>query len=253
LKVILKGKTAIVTGAVGGLGAAIVGQLSAEGARVAISDLNPAAVKTLATKLRKAGREVMEAPCDVTQPEQCETAIRKVVERLGKLDILVSCAGVRNDVPLAELSRSDWDRAIETNLTGCFNVVNCAQSTMVSQGYGRIVNVASDLSTLFSAGQTHHIASGYGVQGLTKALAVELGPYNINVNCIVPDFIETEMTRKAARAHGMYMDEFRKAALALVPLRKLGTPKDVADLCLFLVSDGAGFISGQIIHVKGGP
>lgn len=250
---IIKGKTAVVTGAVGGLGAAIVERLSAEGARVAISDLNPAAVKTIATKMKKAGRDVMEAPCDVTRIDQYENAIQKVVARFGRLDILVNSAGVRSDIPLSELTKSEWDKTIETNLTGCFNSAHCIQSYMVAQGYGKIVNISSDLSSLFSFGQTHHIASGYGVHGLTKSLAMELGPYNINVNCIVPDFIETEMTRKAARAHGMYLEEFRKAAVSLIPLRRLGTPKDVADLCLFLVSEMASFISGQIIYLRGGP
>ncbi|MEO0248057.1 MAG: SDR family NAD(P)-dependent oxidoreductase [candidate division WOR-3 bacterium] len=250
---LLQGKTAIVTGGIGALGRAIVECLTDEGARVAVCDLNPSAVKAQAVKLRKAGREIMEAPCDVTQPEECESTLQKVVGRFGKLDILVNSAGVRSDVPLAELSRSDWDRVLETNLSGLFNTVKAAQPHMISQGYGKIVNIASDLSTLFDVGQSHQIAAGYGVQGLTKALAVELGPYNITVNCVIPDFIETEMTRKAARAHGMYMDDFRKAALAMVPLRRLGTPQDVANLCLFLVTDNAGFISGQIIHVRGGP
>lgn len=250
---LLTEKVAVITGAAGNLGQAIVEKFCAEGAKAAVIDLNPASLKALAARMKKDGREILDVPSDVISMEECETAFRKVFERFGRLDILVNAAGIRTDIPFGELAEAEWGKVIEVNLSGCFNATSCAQKYMVKNGYGKIVNIASDLSSIFNDRHSHYIAASYGVQGLTKAVALELGPYNINVNCVVPDFIHSEMTRKTARAHGMYLDELRATAASLVPLRRLGTPDDVANLVLFLASDMSGFITGQIVFIKGAP
>jgi len=250
---LLKGQAALVTGAVGGLGRAVAECFLAQGAKVALNDLNPAGVRTLSARLKKSGGEVLEAPGDVGVQADCEAVCGKTVERFGRLDILVNAAGIREDAAFMDLSAAEWTRVIETNLNGSFYCAKAAQAYMVPKGRGKIINIAADIGGLFDRGHSHYLAAGYGVQGLTKALALELGPYNVNVNCVVPDFIYTEMTRRAAKNHGMYVTELRNAAAALVPLRRLGAPEDAAKLVLFLASEWSDFITGQIIHIKGGP
>jgi 3-oxoacyl-[acyl-carrier protein] reductase len=250
---LLKGEVALVTGAVGGLGRATAECLLAQGAKVSVNDLSPPAVAALSARLKKAGGEVLEAPGDVTVQADCESICLRTVERFGRLDILVNAAGSREDAAFTELSGPEWTRVIETNLNGVFYCNKAAQTFMVPAGQGKIINIGADIGGLFGRGQSHYLAAGYGVQGMTKAMALELGPYNINVNCIVPDFIYTEMTRRVAKIHDMYVNELRNTAAALVPMRRLGTAEDVANLVLFLASEKSDFITGQIIHIKGGP
>jgi 3-oxoacyl-[acyl-carrier protein] reductase len=152
------------------------------------------------------------------------------------------------------MSQDEWDAIININLKGSFNCAQAAQKYMVKQNYGKIVNISSPVpATLVDRGLVNYSSAGAGVQGLTKALALELGRYNINVNCIAPDLIDTEMTRDSARRIGLYLEDLKKAATAQVALRRLGTVEDVANVALFLASDESSFISGQVIVVKGGP
>jgi len=249
---ILKDKVCIVTGASYGLSRGIAKAFITEGAKLAVSDYSFASVNNLVTKLKKQGANVIGVSADLTEAKQCKDMFETVVEHFGQVDVLVNNAGIRRDVSLVQLSKVEWDRAIEMNLGSCFNCVMCAKEYMIQSRYGKIVNIAGDLSSLFSVWQCHYVAAGYGIQGFTKALALELGPYNINVNCVIPDFIDSEMTRIIGRIHGMYMDEVRKTAQSLVPLKRLGNVQDVANLCLFLSSDSSGFITGQSIRIDGG-
>jgi 3-oxoacyl-[acyl-carrier protein] reductase len=178
----------------------------------------------------------------------------RAAAKWGGIDILVSNAGVRVDSPIQSLSEEQWDEVIRVHLKGSFVCTKLAQEHMVGQGHGRIVMVGSPVPAgLGSPGQANYCAANAGLVGLTTSLAIELGPHDITVNCIAPDFIETKMTREAARRDGLFMDDFKRAVMARIPLRRLGSVNDVAAVALFLASDEAGYVSGQVINVRGGP
>ena len=179
---------------------------------------------------------------------------KAVERRFGGVDILVNNAGIRRDAPFHKVSEENWDSAIAIQLKGSFMCARAAQKYMVRQNYGKIVNVSSPVpASLGERGQTSYASASAAIEGFTKALALELGSHNINVNCIAPDFIDTEMTRNTARREGMYLDDFRRFAVTQISLRRMGTPEDVANVALFLASDESSFISGQVICVRGGP
>lgn len=250
----LEKKVAVVTGAGRGIGKAIATRLAEAGARVVINDIDLAFAENLAEKLRQTGRETLAVKADVSSRPEVEQMFERAEQRFGGVDILVNNAGIRKDVPFHKMSEKDWDSAMAVQLKGSFNCAQAAQKYMVRQNYGKIVNLASPVpASLGERGQTGYASANAALEGFTKALAVELGRYNINVNCVAPDFIDTEMTRNTARREGMYLDDFKKFALAQIPLRRLGTPEDVASVVLFLVSDESSFISGQVIYVRGGP
>jgi len=250
----LEKKVAVVTGAGRGIGRAIAVRLSDEGARVVISDVDLAYAENVAEKLKKMGREVLAFKADVSSWYEVAQMFNAVGRRFGGVDILVNNAGIRRDVPFHKVSEEDWDSAIAVQLKGCFMCARAAQKYMVRQNYGKIINLSSPVPAgLGERGQTSYSSASAAIEGFTRALALELGRYNINVNCIAPDFIDTEMTRNTARKEGMYLDDFRKFAVARIPLRRLGTAEDVANVALFLASDESSFISGQVICVRGGP
>ena len=250
----LSDKVALVTGAGRGIGKAIALRFSAEGAKVVVNDIEPAYAESVAERLRQLGGETLASKGDVSNWQEVELMFERVVQEFGRIDILVNNAGVRDDVAFSEMSEDKWDSVIAVELKGSFNCARAAQKYMVKQGYGKIVNISSPVpAALEGRGQVNYSVANAGLEGFTKALALELGPYNINVNCIAPDFIDTEMTRKTARREGMYLDDLKRFAIAEVPLRRLGTPGDVADVALFLVSDESSFVSGQVIYVRGGP
>lgn len=247
-------KVAVVTGAGRGIGKAIAVRLAEEGASVVVSDVDLAFAEKLAGQFRRMGREALAIKADVSQWQEIELMFQQVGERFGGVDILVNNAGIRRDVPFHKISEKEWDSAITVQLKGSFNCARAAQKYMARQNYGKIVNLSSPVpASLGNRGQTSYAAASAAIVGFTKALAVELGRYNINVNCVAPDFIDTEMTRNTARKEGMYLDDFKRFALAQIPLRRLGRPEDVANVVLFLVSDESSFISGQTICVRGGP
>ncbi len=250
----LEKKVAVVTGAGRGIGKAIAIRLAEEGARVVVNDIDLSYAENLAETLKKKKWEALAIKADVSQWHEVALMFQAVVRRFGGVDILVNNAGIRRDIPLHKLSEDDWDSAIAVQLTGSFNCARAAQKYMVKQNYGKIVNISSPVpASLGERGQTSYASASAGVQGFTKALALELGQYNINVNCIAPDYIDTEMTRNTARREGMYLDDFRRFAVTQIPLRRLGTPEDVANVVLFLVCDESSFVSGQVICVRGGP
>lgn len=247
-------KVALVTGAGRGIGRAIALRFSQEGAAVIVNDAELAYTADTVERLKKLGGEVMAIKGDVANREEVDSMFEQAAQRFGRLDILVNNAGIRRDAAIAEMSEEEWDAVIDVHLKGSFNCARAAQRYMVRQGYGKIINISSPVPpALGGEGQLNYSSASAGVEGLTRALALELGRYNINVNCIAPDFIDTEMTRKAARREGMYLDDLKRFAVAGIPLRRLGTPEDVANVALFLASDESSFVSGQVIYVRGGP
>ncbi len=250
----LENKVAVVTGAGRGIGKAIATRLAEEGARVVISDINLAYAESLTEKLKTMGREALAIKADVSNWQEVEQMFEQTERRFGGVDILVNSAGIRKDAPFHKVSEKDWDSVIAVQLKGSFNCARAAQKYMVRQNYGKIVNLSSPVpASLGNRGQTSYASASAAIDGFTKALALELGRYNINVNCVAPDYIDTEMTRNTARREGMYLDDFRRFSLAQIPLRRMGRPEDVANVVLFLVSDESSFVSGQIICVRGGP
>jgi len=250
----LEKKIAVVTGAGKGIGKAIAIRLADEGARVVINDIEGAYAENLAERLKKTRHEALAIPVDVSRWDDVEQMFRQIEERFGGVDILVNNAGIRKDVPLHKIKEEDWDSAIAVQLKACFNCSRIAQKYMVQQNSGKIVNISSPVPAVLGEwGQTAYSAASSAIEGFTRALALELGPYNINVNCIAPDFIDTEMTRNVAKREGMYIDDFRKFAKARIPLKRMGKAEDVAGAALFLASDESSFITGQVIYIRGGP
>jgi 3-oxoacyl-[acyl-carrier protein] reductase len=241
-----QGKTALVTGGAKGIGAATAKRLAAEGATVVVADFDEAAAEETA---REVGGQAVR--CDVTKREDVEAAVEAAVA-LGSLDLVVTCAGIIRDNLLFKMSDEDWDAVIDTHLKGTFHTVRAAQKHMVSQQSGKMVLISST-SALGNRGQTNYSTAKAGLQGMTKTLALELGPYNINVNCVAPGFIATAMTRQTAERIGMPFDEFKAAASEQIPLRRVGEPEDVAGLIAYLCSEDASYVSGQVVYVRGGP
>jgi len=242
-----QGKTALVTGGAKGIGAATAARFASEGATVVIADFDEDGAKETAGKI--GGHAVR---CDVTKLADVDAAVSAAVEHGGSLDILVTCAGVIRDNLLFKMSDEDWSTVIDTHLKGTFFAVRAAQKHMVEQKSGKIVLVSS-VSALGNRGQANYSTAKAGLQGLCKTLAIELGPYNVNANCVAPGFIETAMTRQTAERVGLDFQTFKELAAEQTPLRRVGQPEDVAGPIAFLCSEDASFVSGQVIYVAGGP
>ncbi len=242
-----QGKTALVTGGAKGIGAATAARFASEGATVVIADFDEDGAKETAGKI--GGHAVR---CDVTKLADVDAAVSAAVEHGGSLDILVTCAGVIRDNLLFKMSDEDWSTVIDTHLKGTFFAVRAAQKHMVEQKSGKIVLVSS-VSALGNRGQANYSTAKAGLQGLCKTLALELGPYNINANCVAPGFIETAMTRQTAERVGLDFQTFKELAAEQTPLRRVGQPEDVAGPIAFLCSEDASFVSGQVIYIAGGP
>jgi 3-oxoacyl-[acyl-carrier protein] reductase len=242
-----EGKTGLVTGGARGIGAATAARLAAEGATVVVADFDEAGARETAEAI--GGKAVR---CDVTSREDVEEAVEAAVTAGGSLDILVACAGIIRDNLLFKMTDDDWDAVIDTHLKGSFFAVRAAQKHMVEQKSGKIVLVSST-SALGNRGQANYSSAKAGLQGMTKTLAIELGPFNVNVNCVAPGFIATAMTEQTADRMGVPFDQFVQAVAEQTPLRRVGEPEDVAGTIAFLCSDDAAYVSGQVIYVAGGP
>lgn len=247
----LQGRVAIVTGAGRGIGAATAKRLAQDGAQIGVLDLKQEACQEVVEQIQAAGGEAIAVGCNVANAEEVEQAVEAVVGRFGRLDILVNNAGVLRDNLLFKMSEDDWDTVMNVHLKGSFLASRAAQKHMVKQGYGKIVNTSST-SALGNRGQANYSAAKAGLQGFTKTLAIELGPFNINVNAVAPGFIATDMTKATAERVGIDFEENKKLAAERIPLRRVGQPEDVANVVAFLVSDEASYVSGQIIYVNGG-
>jgi 3-oxoacyl-[acyl-carrier protein] reductase len=242
-----EGKTVLVTGGARGIGGATARRFAAEGATVVVADFDEAGAHETANEIGGLG-----VRCDVTSRADVDAAVAAAVERGGSLDVLVTCAGIIRDNLLFKMTEDDWTAVIDTHLKGTFNAVQSAQRHMVEQRSGKMVLISST-SALGNRGQTNYATAKAGLQGMTKTLAIELGAFNVNVNCVAPGFIETAMTRQTAERVGMDFDEFKQRAAEQIPLRRVGRPEDVAATIAFLCSEDAGFVSGQVIYVAGGP
>lgn len=247
----LEGKVAIVTGAGKGLGAGSAIRLAADGAKIGVVDLKEEFCLETVNAIRDAGGEAVAVACDVANSDQVQKAVEKVVSQFGHLDILVNNAGFARDALSFKMSEEDWDAVINVHLKGSFLFCKAAQKYMVEQRYGKIVNTSST-GAWGKRGQANYSSAKMGLHGLTKTLAIELGPYNINVNCIAPGFIDTPMTRDTAARLGVDFGDMLKKASAAIPMRRVGKPVDVANVVAFLVSDDASYVTGEVICVGGG-
>ena len=241
------GKVALVTGGARGIGAATAARLAAEGADVVVADFDLAAAEETAAAI--GGRAVR---CDVTSREEVEAAVAAAAEPTGRLDILVTCAGIIRDNLLHKMTDDDWDAVIDTHLRGTFLSVQAAQRLMVAQKSGTMVLISST-SALGNRGQANYSAAKAGIQGLAKTLAIELGRFGITVNCVAPGFIATAMTEQTAARMGVPFEDFIEAVAAQTPVQRVGQPEDVAGVIAFLCSADAAYVSGQVIYVRGGP
>ena len=241
----LKDRVAIVTGGARGIGREIALTLAREGASIAICDVNEEALSLTKAEIEAISRQCTVSIVDVGDYASCEEMANKTLDKFGKIDILINNAGITRDSLLMRMKEEDWDAVLRVNLKGAFNFTKAVCRAMIKQRYGKVVNIASIIGIMGNAGQANYAASKAGLIGLTKSSAKELASRGINVNAIAPGFIKTSMTDKLT-------DEQKEGMLKLIPLNSLGSPSDVANLVLFLVSDSASYITGEVIKVDGG-
>jgi 3-oxoacyl-[acyl-carrier protein] reductase len=248
----LNGRVAVVTGAAQGIGQAILERFAREGAAVVGLDRNEDALAEAVEKVTSAGGRALAVPCDVTSREQVEAAMAGAEGEFGTLDILVNNAGVTRDALLHKMTDEEFDTVIGIHLKGSFLCTQIAQRYMVQRRYGKIVMLSSR-AALGNRGQTNYSAAKAGLQGMTRTLAMELGPFGINVNAIAPGHIETAMTRAVAERVGLSYEDLKEKTIAQNAIKRVGRPEDIAHLAAFLVSDESSFITGQTIYVAGRP
>ncbi len=248
------GRVAVVTGSARGIGYGTAQRFAQEGARVAVLDLDQEAAKKAAAALPGADHPKTShvgIGCDVTDAASVEAAVEKVVAELGGIHILVNNAGITRDNLLFKMTDDDWDMVVGVHLKGAFLMTRAAQKHFVAQKYGKILNLSS-VSALGNRGQANYSAAKMGIQGLTRTLGIELGPFGVNANAIAPGFIATDMTDATASRLGIPVDEFRKMNAEANPVRRVGFPEDIAAAAAFLCSDEASYITGQTLYVDGG-
>jgi len=238
----LTGKTALVTGATGGIGAAIAKVLHRAGATIAVSGTRAAVLEHLKTEL---GDRVHVLPCNLSEAADVEKLVPAAEAAMGSLDILVNNAGITKDGLAMRMKDEDWQQVLDVNLTASFRLARAAMRGMMKKRWGRIVNITSVVGVTGNPGQANYVASKAGVIGLTKSLAQELASRNVTVNAVAPGFIATPMT-------DVLNEKQKEAILGRVPAGKLGSPEDIAAAVLYLASEEAGYVTGQTLHVNGG-
>ncbi len=242
----LENKVSIITGAARGIGKEIAVLFAEEGADLALCDVNEEALAETKAEIEKnTGRKVMIQKVDVISPQDVEDFVKKTLDNFGSLDILVNNAGITRDNLVMRMSEQEWDAVLDVNLKGAFNCIKAVTRPMMKKRSGKIVNMASIIGVMGNAGQANYAASKGGLISLTKTIAKELGSRNINVNAIAPGFIQTDMTDKLS-------EDAKDKLLAFIPLARMGSPRDVASLALFLASEEASYITGQVVKVDGG-
>ena len=245
-------RVAIITGAARGIGAATAQRLAADGMAVAVLDLDEPGAKAVAEQIVTAGGRALGVAVDVSDPEAVQAAVDRVAAELGAPTVLVNNAGVTRDNLLFKMTEIDWDTVMGVHLRGAFLMTRAVQKHMVEAKWGRVVSLSST-SALGNRGQLNYSTAKAGLQGFTKTLAIELGKFGVTANAIAPGFIATEMTRATADRLGVPFEDFITASAKQIPVGRVGQPEDIAHLVSFLVSDGAGFISGQVVYAAGGP
>ena len=242
-------RVVVVTGGARGIGAATAQRFAEEGASIAVLDIDESSAAATAEGL--GATRAVGLACDVSDGDSVASAVGAVVERLGKIDVLVNNAGVTRDNLLFKMTDDDWDTVMNVHLRGAFLMTRAVQQHMVAAKYGKILNLSS-VSALGNRGQANYSAAKMGLQGFTRTLALELGPFGINANAVAPGFIVTEMTDATARRVGVEPEDYRKAAAERNPVRRVGYPQDIAAAAAFLCSDEASYITGQTLYVDGG-
>ena len=247
----VKDRIAVVTGGAQGIGAAVAARLAAGGAKVAVVDLNADSAAATAASIAQTGAQALGLSADVSQRDQVEAAIAEVVARFGALHILVNNAGVLRDNLLFKMSDDDWSTVMNVHLRGAFLASQIAQRHMVEARFGRIISMSST-SALGNRGQANYATAKAGLQGFTKTLAIELGPFGITANAIAPGFIETAMTKATAERMGTTIEAMRENVAANIPVRRGGVPEDVANVAAFFAAEESGYVTAQVVDVDGG-
>ena len=245
-------RIAIVTGSARGIGSAVAKRLAGDGFSVAVLDLDETACTRTVQEITATGGRALAVGANVADEQNVADAVARVAERLGPPTVLVNNAGVIRDNLLFKMSAEDWDVVMDVHLRGSFLMTRATQQHMTAAKYGRIVNLSST-SALGNRGQVNYSAAKAGLQGFTKTLAFELGKFGVTANAIAPGFIESEMTAATAERMRIPFEDFKAGAAQQIPVGRVGQPEDIAHTVSFLVSDVAGFVSGQVIYVAGGP
>ena len=245
-------RTAIVTGAARGIGAAVALRLAADSFAVAVLDLEEDACAATVDAIGAAGGRALAVGVDVSDEASVAAAVSRVAGELGAPTVLVNNAGITRDNMLFKMTTDDWDSVMDVHLRGSFLMSRAVQAYMVAATWGRVVNLSS-VSALGNRGQANYSAAKAGLQGFTKTLAIELGRYNVTVNAIAPGFIETEMTARTAERLGVPFEDFKTMAASAIPVGRVGQPDDIAATASFFCREEAGFVSGQVVYVAGGP
>jgi len=241
----LTGKIVFLTGGAQGIGKEIGVIFAQHGANIAIGDINQSTLENTVSELKQMGVEAEGYILDVSVLASCEEAVKKAIDKFGRIDILVNNAGITKDNLLIRMSEEDFDRVVKINLKGTFNCTKVISRIMMKQRYGRIINIASVIGLIGNVGQVNYAASKAGIIGVTKSVAKELASRNVTVNAIAPGFIQTEMT-------DVLPEEVKAKMLESIPLKRPGKPIDVAHAALFLASDYSSYITGQVLVVDGG-
>ena len=245
-------RVALVTGAGRGIGAAIARRLAADGMAVGVVDLDEQTGAATVEAITADGGRAVAVAADVTDEAQAAASVEQISAALGPVTVLVNNAGIIRDNLIFKMTTDDWDAVLGVHLRGAFLMTRAAQAQMTQARWGRIVNLSST-SALGNRGQVNYSAAKAGMQGFTKTLALELGKFGVTANAIAPGFVETEMTRATARRLGADFEEWKAAAARDIPVGRIGQPEDIAAVASFLCRDEAGFVSGQVIYVAGGP
>ncbi|ACD24246.1 3-oxoacyl-[acyl-carrier-protein] reductase [Clostridium botulinum] len=242
----LKGKCAIITGAARGIGKAIALKLASLGANIVLNyRSSEEEAKIVASEIEKMGVEVLTVKGDISKLEDVENIISEAKNKFGIIDIIVNNAGITKDTLILRMKEKDFDDVIDVNLKGVFNCLKSITPVMVKQRHGKIINISSVVGVAGNAGQVNYAASKAGVIGMTKSLAKELGARGINVNAVAPGFIETDMT-------SVLGEKVKEEAQKNIPLKRFGTPEDVAGVVAFLASENSNYVTGQVINIDGG-